>query len=96
MGVVIRQKTKGKGQPWWVFISYNGKRTSRKVGSKDAAKKVASKIEAKLKLGEFGFEQPKKRVPTFSFKGALASISGVWPSPNQTIDFSGITGPINS
>ena len=65
MGVIIRQKTKGKGQPWWVFITHNGKRTSRKVGAKDAAMKVASKIEAKLKLGEFGFEQPKGRVPTF-------------------------------
>ena len=65
MGVIIRQKTKGKGQPWWVFISHNGKRTSRKVGAKDAAKKVASKIEAKLKLGEFGFEQQNSHVPVF-------------------------------
>jgi len=65
MGVVIRQKTKGKGQPWWVFITHNGKRTSRKVGGKTAAKKVVVKIEAKLKLGEFGFEQQKGRVPTF-------------------------------
>ena len=65
MGVVIRQKTKGKGQPWWVFITHNGKRTSRQVGSKVAAKKVATKIEAKLKLGEFGFEQQKGRVPVF-------------------------------
>ena len=65
MGIIIRQKIKGKGQPWWVFITHNGKRTSRKVGAKDAAMKVASKIEAKLKLGEFGFEQPKGRVPTF-------------------------------
>ena len=21
MGVTVRQKTKGKGKPWWVFIS---------------------------------------------------------------------------
>ena len=65
MGVVIRQKVKGKGQPWWVFISYNSKRTSRKVGSKDAARKVARQIEAKLQLNEFGFEQQKSRVPPF-------------------------------
>ncbi len=25
MGVRVRQKTKGKGNPWWVFISHNGK-----------------------------------------------------------------------
>jgi len=64
MGVKIRQKIKGKGQPWWVFISHNGKRTSRKVGSKDAAVKVAQKIEAQLKLGDFGFEK-EKPIPTF-------------------------------
>jgi len=65
MGVTLRQKTKGKGQPWWVFISYNGTRTSRQVGSKKAAEEVASKIEAKLKLGEFNFESEK---PVATFK----------------------------
>jgi integrase len=64
MGVKVRQKTKGKGQPWWVFVTHNGQRTSRKVGSKKAAQDVASKIEAKLQLGEFGFEE-KKPAPTF-------------------------------
>jgi integrase len=57
MGVVVRQKTKGKGQPWWVFIAHNGKRTSKKIGDKRAAEKVASEIRAKLQLGEFGFER---------------------------------------
>jgi integrase len=66
MGVVVRQKTKGKGKPWWVFISYNNKRTSRKVGDKQAAEKVASKIRAKLKLGEFGLDKNKERpIPLF-------------------------------
>ena len=64
MGVRVRQKTKGKGNPWWVFISHNGKRTSRKVGDKKAAETVASTIRAKLQLGEFGFEDTKP-VPTF-------------------------------
>lgn len=64
MGVKVRQKTKGKGSPWWVFISHNGKRTSRKVGDKKAAEAVASTIRAKLQLGEFGFEE-QKPVPTF-------------------------------
>jgi integrase len=64
MGVKVRQKTKGKGNPWWVFVSHNGKRTSRKVGDKKAAEEVASTIRAKLQLGEFGFEE-KKPVPTF-------------------------------
>ncbi len=64
MGVTVRQKAKGKGQPWWVFINHNGKRTSRQVGSKSAAEEVASKIEAKLKLGEFSFED-EKAIPVF-------------------------------
>jgi len=65
MGVVIRQKIKGKGKPWWVFISYRGKRTSRKIGDRRAAEAVASKIRAKLQLGEFGF---KKEKPICTFK----------------------------
>ncbi len=64
MGVKIRQKVEGKGNPWWVFISHNGKRTSRKVGDKKAAEVVASTIRAKLQLGEFGFEE-QRPVPTF-------------------------------
>jgi integrase len=64
MGVVVRQKIKGKGQPWWVFVSYNNKRTSRKIGDKAAAETVASKIRAKLKLGEFEFEKERPE-PTF-------------------------------
>ena len=58
MGVIVRQKIKGKGNPWWVFISHNRKRTSKKVGDKQAAEEVASIIRAKLKLGEFDFEEP--------------------------------------
>jgi integrase len=64
MGVRVRQKIKGKGNPWWVFISHNGKRTSRKVGAKKAAEAVASKIEAKIRLEEFSFEQ-RKQILTF-------------------------------
>jgi integrase len=64
MGVIVRQKTKGKGKPWWIFISHNGKRTSKKIGDKSAAEKVASTIRAKLKLGEFNFEH-EKPMPTF-------------------------------
>lgn len=64
MGVTVRQKVKGKGNPWWVFISHNGKRTSKMVGDKAAAQDVASSMRAKLKLGEFGFEQ-EKPLPSF-------------------------------
>ena len=64
MGVTVRQKVKGKGKPWWVFVSYDNQRTSKMIGSKDAANAVARTIEAKLALGEFSFEE-EKRVPIF-------------------------------
>ena len=32
MGVLVRQRPKGKGNPWWVFISHEGKRQAKKVG----------------------------------------------------------------
>jgi integrase len=68
MGVTVRQKVKGKGQPWWVFVVHNGNRTSRRVGTKDAAVEVATKIQARLQLGEFDFEEEKREEkpdPTF-------------------------------
>jgi integrase len=67
MGVTVRQKVKGKGQPWWVFVAYNNKRTSRRVGDKDAAEKVASNIRARLELGEFEWEE-KEDAPEPTFK----------------------------
>jgi len=57
MGVTVRQKMKGKGNPWWVFVAHNNKRTSRMVGDKKAAEEVAGKIQARLQLGEFDFEE---------------------------------------
>ena len=66
MGVKVRQKVKGKGQSWWVFISHNGKRTSRKVGDKRAAEAVGRKIEAKLALGDFNIDEKKEKpIPLF-------------------------------
>ena len=65
MGVKVRQKAKGKGKPWWVFVSHHGRRTSKLVGDKAAAEEVASKIRAKLQLGEFGFEEEKAVTVSF-------------------------------
>ena len=65
MGVTVRQKTKGKGQSWWVFVAHQGRRISKLVGDKQAAEKVASTIRAKLQLGEFNFEDEK---PVRTFK----------------------------
>ena len=64
MGVTVRQKVKGKGKPWWVFVNHDNQRTSKMIGSKAAANAVARTIEAKLALGEFSFEE-EKPVKTF-------------------------------
>ncbi len=65
MGVTIRQKQKGKGKPWWIFVSHLGKRTSRQIGDKKAAETVASKLRAKLQLGDFSIFEEQKPDPTF-------------------------------
>ncbi len=64
MGVTVRQKVKGKGKLWWVFIAHNGKRKSIKVGDKASAEALASKVREKLKSGELQLAPPKK-IPTF-------------------------------
>jgi hypothetical protein len=69
MGVKVRQKKKGRGNPYWVFITHNKKRTSRRIGDKAAAETVASKIRAKLQLDQFEFEpqppEPEPKKPLF-------------------------------
>jgi integrase len=64
MGVTVRQKVKGKGKPWWVFIAHNGKRKSIRVGDKAAAEALAAKIQEQLTLGKVDLA-PRPNVPTF-------------------------------
>jgi integrase len=64
MGVTVRQKVRGRGNPWWVFIAHQGKRKSIKVGDRDAAEALAGKIQEKLKAGELNLDLEKK-IPTF-------------------------------
>jgi integrase len=64
MGVTVRQKERGRGKPWWVFIAHESKRKSIKVGDKTAAEALASKIREKLKAGELQIA-PEKKTPTF-------------------------------
>jgi integrase len=64
MGVTVRQKEKGRGKPWWVFIAHNGERKSIRVGERNAAECLAAKIQEKLKAGELQIT-PEKKTPTF-------------------------------
>jgi len=58
MGVKVREKNKGSGN-WWIFVSHQGKRKSKKIGKdKRLAQEIAKKIEAKLVLGDVGLEKP--------------------------------------
>jgi integrase len=64
MGVIVKQKDKGKGKPWTVFICHQGKRRSIRVGDKAAAEAVASRIREELKMGALDLA-PKKQTITF-------------------------------
>ena len=67
MGVTVRQKVKERGKPWWVFVAHNGKRTSKQVGDKEAAEKVASAIRTKIKKGDYitlAGQTPVPNIPT--------------------------------
>jgi len=59
MGVTIREKIKDSGE-WWVFVAHKGRRTSRKVGDRKAAREAARKIEARLTLGKPLFGEKAK------------------------------------
>ncbi len=63
MGVKVREKVKESGV-WWVFISHNGRRTSRRVGTEKATREVAKKIEARLILGEAILQEKQPPAPT--------------------------------
>lgn len=66
MSVTVRQKRKGKGNPWHVFIHDNGIIRSKAVGDRRAAEAVASAIRRKMTAGEFLLDDPaESKVPEF-------------------------------
>lgn len=55
MGVIAKKRN----GVWWVFINHKGQRKAKRVGSKDAAKELKGKIEARLSAGDLGIlEKP--------------------------------------
>jgi len=60
VGVLVRQRPKGKGNPWWVFINHNGERQAKKIGDKAAAEAVAKELRERLAKGDFQINPPKK------------------------------------
>ena len=63
MGVRIREKVRGSGV-FWVFINHKNCRTSKKVGTRRNASKVAEQIEAQLKLDLPTFASNHQATPT--------------------------------
>ena len=63
MGVIVREKPRGSGV-YWMFIHHHGKRTSKRVGSKAAAEKVAEQVQARLTLGKDYLPEQKAPLPT--------------------------------
>jgi len=64
MGATYRQRVKGNGNPYFIFVSYKGQRVSKKIGSKAKAKEVADQINARIALNDFNIEE-EKPVPIF-------------------------------
>ncbi|MHB8833431.1 MAG: tyrosine-type recombinase/integrase [Desulfobacteria bacterium] len=62
MGVRVREKVSGSGV-WWIFIAYRGKRASKKIGTRKAAKEAATKIEREIALERFNLETPEEMKP---------------------------------
>lgn len=63
MGVTVRQKVPGRGNPYHVFVHLNGIIRSKAVGEKRDAQAVASALRRKLIMGEFNLD-------TFATQGA--------------------------
>lgn len=53
MGIKVKEKVKGSGE-WWIYVFRNGKRKSKKIGSKKVADKVAAKLRDKFGSMSFG------------------------------------------
>ncbi len=66
MGVTVRQKPPDSGI-WWIFISHNGRRRSKRIGPKREAKRIADEITRRLAAGDLGILKNEEKVRPFSF-----------------------------
>lgn len=66
MSVTVRQKRKGRGNPWHVFVHQNGKIRSKKVGDKRLAEAIAGKLRKKLVMGQLNLDSQEDKCPEFT------------------------------
>ncbi len=64
MGVTVREKPKGSGT-YWVFIAHDGKRRSKRIGDKKAARAFAQKARQKLAAEDVGWIDDTRQIPLF-------------------------------
>ncbi|SHH64946.1 hypothetical protein SAMN02745124_01300 [Desulfofustis glycolicus DSM 9705] len=57
MAVTIRRKR--KNGPWFVFVTFQGKRRSYSAGSKEPAIRLQKVLQGELALGKAGFMDTK-------------------------------------
>jgi integrase len=64
--VTVRQKKKGRGRPWYIFIHQNRQITSKCIGDKRAAEAIASAIRKRIKAGELNLDGvAREKKPSF-------------------------------
>ncbi len=51
MAVKVQQRPEGSGV-WWVVVHHEGRLTIKRIGSEEAARGIAKKVEAGLILGK--------------------------------------------
>jgi integrase len=96
MGVTVRQKAKGKGKPWWVFINQDGKMRSKMIGDRRAAESVASELRRRLKAGEWNVPpQDTPKVPTFG-EYAQKHVEGYAKTACKYTTYRGYLGVLNT
>src|SRR5690242_923176 len=84
MGVKIRRK----GDKWYVFVDFQGRRKAKCVGTKAAAEKVKQVLEAKLALGDMAiFQEDAPKMPTFAAYADQWLRTDALRNKASTIDF---------
>ena len=66
MGVTVRQKHKGRGNPWYVFVHQNKTIRSKSIGDKKKANAVAAKLRKKLLSGQLNLYGKEENCPEFA------------------------------
>lgn len=66
MGVTVRQKNKGRGNPWYVFVHQNKTIRSKCIGDKKLANAVAAKLRKRLLSGQLNLEGKEDNCPEFT------------------------------